>query len=89
MAGAYALARLLLVVALIALILAGGKLIGRDVDVFVAAAFSVLISMPLSYAIFGRLRKKVNSRITAFEADRPRKAPDVIRGGEERASDDR
>lgn len=77
MAGGYALARLLLVAALTGLIATGAKLLDRDVDFFTVAAFSVLISMPLSYAVFGRLRKKVNSRIIAFEADPSRRAPVV------------
>ncbi len=68
--GVYALARLLLVVALTMVISLGGQALGRDVALFVAAGIAVLISLPLSLAVFAPLRRRVNATIVAFEAQR-------------------
>ncbi|QSE87629.1 MULTISPECIES: DUF4229 domain-containing protein [Rhodococcus] len=68
--GVYAIARLLLVAVVAAAIMAVGPLIGRDVDFLIAAVFAVLISMPLSLAVFAAQRKKVNATIAAFDAQR-------------------
>lgn len=68
--GIYAAARLALVVAVATLIIVGGNVFGREIDLFIAAVFAVLISMPVSLAVFARLRKRVNATITAFDAQR-------------------
>ncbi len=56
----YSVARLGLVVVLAVVILFGGKAIGVDVPLIVAALFAVLIALPLSLVLFAKLRKRVN-----------------------------
>ncbi|MGC0365427.1 hypothetical protein ABH922_003411 [Rhodococcus sp. 27YEA15] len=66
----YSVARLLLVVAIGAVIVTGGKLAGVDIPLMVAALFAVLTALPLSLVLFAKLRKKVNVGIAAVDAQR-------------------
>lgn len=66
----YSVARLLLVVAIGALIMGGGKLAGTDVPLIIAALFAVLIALPLSLLLFSKLRKRVNLGIAEVDAQR-------------------
>ncbi|MGF7119852.1 DUF4229 domain-containing protein [Rhodococcus sp. TAF43] len=66
----YSVARLGLVVILLAVILLGGKLIGVEVPWIVAALFAVLIALPLSLVLFSKLRKRVNEDIASVDARR-------------------
>ncbi|MCJ0903856.1 DUF4229 domain-containing protein [Rhodococcus sp. ARC_M6] len=66
----YSVARLLLVVVIGGIIIGGGKLAGTEVPLLVAALFAVLIALPLSLALFGKLRKRVNLGIAAVDAQR-------------------
>ncbi|WP_338481163.1 DUF4229 domain-containing protein [Rhodococcus sp. DN22] len=66
----YSVARLLLVVVIGAVIIGGGKLVGTDVPLIVAALFAVLIALPLSLLLFAKLRKRVNAGIAAVDAQR-------------------
>ncbi|QNG19792.1 DUF4229 domain-containing protein [Rhodococcus triatomae] len=66
----YSLARMLLVVVIAVAILGGAALVGVEVPLLVAAIFAVLIALPLSLALFGKLRGRVNEGIAAFDAQR-------------------
>ncbi|MDI9917248.1 DUF4229 domain-containing protein [Rhodococcus sp. IEGM 1379] len=66
----YSVARLLLVVVIGGIIIGGGKLAGTEVPLLVAALFAVLIALPLSLALFAKLRKRVNLGIAAVDAQR-------------------
>ena len=66
----YSVARLLLVVVIGAIIMFGGKAVGAEVPLLVAALFAVLIALPLSLLLFARLRKRVNVGIAAVDAQR-------------------
>ncbi|MFZ2178874.1 MAG: DUF4229 domain-containing protein [Rhodococcus sp. (in: high G+C Gram-positive bacteria)] len=66
----YSVARLLLVVLIGAIILGVATLVGVEVPLLVAAIFAVLIALPLSLVLFGRLRRRVNAGIAAFDAQR-------------------
>lgn len=66
----YSVARLLLVVAVGAVIIVGGKVAGAEVPLLVAALFAVLIALPLSLLLFAKLRKRVNVGIAAVDAQR-------------------
>ncbi|MBD0861896.1 DUF4229 domain-containing protein [Gordonia sp. zg691] len=74
---AYTFARLLLVVAVAAIILFGGRLVGVEVPFLVAAVFGVLIALPLGMVLFKTLRLKVNGEIAALEASRRSKHDDL------------
>ncbi len=66
----------------------GGKLVGVDVPFLVAAVFGVLIALPLGMYLFKSLRLKVNSEISAIEADRRARHDDLqsrLRGGQVRS----
>lgn len=66
----YSLARMLLVVVIAVIILGGAALVGVEVPLLVAAIFAVLIALPLSLALFGKLRGRVNEAIATFDAQR-------------------
>nr|WP_240945565.1 DUF4229 domain-containing protein [Rhodococcus sp. HNM0569] len=66
----YTLARLLLVVVIAAVILFGGRAVGVEVPLLVGAIFAVLIAMPLSLVLFSSLRRRVNTAIAGFDAQR-------------------
>lgn len=66
----YSVARLLLVVVLGAVIIGGGRLLGVDVPLLVAAIFAVLIALPLSLVLFSKLRIRVNKGIAAVDEQR-------------------
>ncbi|GAB91048.1 DUF4229 domain-containing protein [Gordonia rhizosphera] len=66
----YTVARLGLVVALAAVIMGVGALVGVQIPLLVAAVFSVLIALPLGMVLFKSLRLRVNSQIAAVDADR-------------------
>ena len=68
--GLYAAARLVLVLVVATLVVVGADLLGRDVELIVAAVFAVLISMPISLAVFAPLRRRINATVTAFDAQR-------------------
>lgn len=66
----YTVARLGLVVALVALILGAAALVNVEVPLIVAALFAVLIALPLSMVLFKTLRTRVNQDIAAVDAKR-------------------
>lgn len=74
----YTLARLLMVVALTAVIVGVAKLVQVDVPLIVAALFALLIAMPLSMTLLKGLRTKVNQDIAAVDAKR-RKDKEALR----------
>ena len=76
---AYIGARLILVAIITGAILGGGALLGQTVPVIVAAAFGVLIALPLGLLLFKSLRIKVNSRIVAYDDERARRRDEVQR----------
>lgn len=68
---AYLVARLLLVVVLTAVILAGGHLLGvRDFPLVVALLFALVIALPLGIWIFTPLRRRATASIAAFDERR-------------------
>lgn len=82
----YTAARLILVVALAAVIYFVGKLVGVDVPVLVAAVFGVLIALPLGMVLFKTLRLRVNDQIARVDAERSARQADIksrLRGGDE------
>jgi hypothetical protein len=71
--GFYALARLLLVVALTGLIYGVARLVGiGDFPVYIAAVFALVIAMPLGIWIFTPLRRKATASLAAFHDRRRR-----------------
>ncbi|NDK89868.1 DUF4229 domain-containing protein [Gordonia desulfuricans] len=80
----YTVARLVLVVALAAIIWGVGKLAGVDVPVLVAAVFGVLIALPLGMVVFKKLRVRVNNQIAIVDGQRRARHEDLqsrLRGG--------
>ncbi|GAB11741.1 hypothetical protein GOARA_088_00040 [Gordonia araii NBRC 100433] len=74
---AYVGARLVLVVILAAAIMGIGELAGQTVPLIVAAAFGVLIALPLGLLLFKSLRRNVNTRIEAYEEERSRRRQEL------------
>ena len=69
----YVLARLLLVVALTAVIFGVGHLLGlRDFPLVVALLFALVIALPLGIWIFAPLRRRATASIAAFDERRRR-----------------
>ncbi|MFC7449252.1 DUF4229 domain-containing protein [Rhodococcus daqingensis] len=68
--GLYTLARLGLVVVIAAIILGVSQLVDVDVPLLVALIFAVIIALPLSLVLFGKLRTRVNEEISAVDAKR-------------------
>lgn len=68
--GLYTLARLGLVVVIAAIILGVSQLVNVDVPLLVALIFAVIIALPLSLVLFGKLRTRVNEEISAVDAKR-------------------
>lgn len=66
----YSLARMLLVAAIAGIILGGASLVNVEVPLLVAAIFGVLIALPLSLVLFGKLRERVNESIAVIDAQR-------------------
>ncbi|PEG39711.1 hypothetical protein CQY20_09155 [Mycolicibacterium agri] len=70
---AYMGARLLLVVALTAVIFGGGRLLGiRDFPLVVALLFAIVIALPLGIWLFAPLRRRATASIAAFDERRRR-----------------
>ena len=68
---AYTLARLLLVVALTAVIYGGGHLLGvRNFPLIIALLFAIVIALPLGIWIFAPLRKRATASIAAVDERR-------------------
>ncbi|WP_020791027.1 DUF4229 domain-containing protein [Gordonia sp. NB41Y] len=80
----YTVARLVLVVALAAIIWGVGKLAGVDVPLLVAAVFGVLIALPMGMVVFKKLRVRVNNQIAIVDGQRRARHEDLqsrLRGG--------
>lgn len=75
--GLYTVARLVLVVAIATIIWGVGALAGVDVPIVVAAVFGVLIALPLGMVVFKSLRLRVNTQISAVDAQRRRRHDDL------------
>lgn len=73
----YSAARLLLVIAIAAVIIGIGFLVDVEVPVLVAAVFAVLISLPLSLVLFKSLRVRVNESIAGVDEGRRRARADL------------
>ena len=70
---AYVLARLLLVVALTALIFGAGHLLGlRDFPLVVALLFALVIALPLGIWVFAPLRRRATAGLAAVDERRRR-----------------
>lgn len=70
---AYVAARLVLVVAVAAVILGVGHLLGvRDFPVVVALLFAIVIALPLGIWLFAPLRRRATESIAAMDARRRR-----------------
>ena len=86
---AYALARLLLVVALTAVIFGAGHLLGvRDFPLVVALLFAIVIALPLGIWVFAPLRRRATASIAVVDEQR-RKDREQLRArlrGEETGS---
>ncbi len=68
---AYVLARLLLVVALTAVIFGAGHLLGvRDFPLVVALLFAVVIALPLGIWMFAPLRRRATASIAVLDERR-------------------
>ena len=87
----YVLARLLLVVALTAVIFGAGHLLGvRDFPLVVALLFALVIALPLGIWMFAPLRRRATASIAVFD-ERRRKDREQLQArlrGDETASDD-
>jgi hypothetical protein len=87
---AYVVARLLLAVALTALIFGAGHLLGvRDFPLVVAFLFAVVIALPLGIWIFAPLRRRATASIAVFD-ERRRKDREQLQArlrGEDASSD--
>ncbi|MGI5222805.1 DUF4229 domain-containing protein [Nocardia sp. CA-290969] len=68
----YTLARLVLVVLLTVVILAGAAVVSVQIPLVVAILFAIVIAMPLSLTLFKGLRAQVNSDIAAVDERRRR-----------------
>ncbi|WP_067567058.1 DUF4229 domain-containing protein [Nocardia sp. NBC_01503] len=68
----YTVARLGLVVVLAAIIMGVAAIVHVDIPLIVAALFALLIAMPLSMALFKKLRTQVNKDIAAVDEKRRR-----------------
>ncbi len=67
----YVLARLLLVVALTAVIYGAGHLLGvRDFPIVVALLFAMVIALPLGIWMFAPLRRRATASIAALDERR-------------------
>ena len=67
----YVLARLLLVVALTAVIFGAGHLLGvRDFPLVVALLFAVVIALPLGIWVFAPLRRRATASISVLDERR-------------------
>lgn len=73
----YTVARLALVVAVAAIIMGVGALVGVEVPLLVAAVFGVLIALPLGLVLFKKLRLRVNSQIAAVDDARRARHDDL------------
>ena len=83
----YTVVRLGLVVVIAAAIIGIALLFGVKVPILVAAAFGVLIALPLGLVLFKGLRDKVNQQIAAVDADRAARRSDLhsrLRGDDEK-----
>ena len=68
---AYTLARLLLVVALTAVIYGGGHLLGvRNIPLIIALLFAIVSALPLGIWIFAPLRNRATASIAAVDERR-------------------
>ncbi|WP_026917390.1 DUF4229 domain-containing protein [Gordonia shandongensis] len=74
---AYTVARIALVVAIGAVIFYGGRAVGVDVPFVAAAAFGVLVALPLGLLLFKPLRLRVNAQIAAVDARRQAQRDDL------------
>ena len=69
----YAAARLVLVVVLSAIIYAIARLLGvGDFPIYIAAAFALVIAMPLGIWVFAPLRRRATASIAAVDQRRRR-----------------
>ena len=93
---AHALARLLLVVALTAVIFGAGHLLGlRDFPLVVAILFALVIALPLGIWIFAPLRRRATASIAVIDERRrkdreqlqARLRGDETAGGEEASAE--
>lgn len=75
----YTIVRLLLVLALALAVIGIGLLVGVKVPILVAAIVGVLIALPLSMIVFGKLRAQINSDIAEVDAGRREKREDLRR----------
>ena len=68
---AYTLARILLVVALTAVIVGGAHLLGvREFPLVIALLFAIVIALPLGIWLFAPLRKRATASIAAVDERR-------------------
>ncbi len=68
---AYTLARILLVVALTAVIFGGAHLLGvREFPLVIALLFAIVIALPLGIWLFAPLRKRATASISAVDERR-------------------
>lgn len=68
---AYTLARILLVVALTAVIFGGAHLLGvREFPLVIALLFAIVIALPLGIWLFAPLRKRATASIAAVDERR-------------------
>lgn len=74
---AYTVARLVLVVAIAAVIYFVGQAVSVNVPVLVAAVFGVLIALPLGLVLFKPLRLRVNDQIARVDAERSARRDDL------------
>lgn len=69
----YAVARLLLAVALFGVIYGVSQLIGLDdIPLYVAAAFAIVIALPLGIWLFAPLRRRATARLAVVDERRRR-----------------
>lgn len=84
--GLYAGARLLLVIALSAVIFGAAHLLGlREFPLVIAVLFAIVIALPLGIWVFSPLRRRATESIAAAGAQRRRdreQLQDRLRGGE-------
>ena len=70
---AYAAARLLLAVALSAVIYGIARLLGvADFPIYIAVVFAIIIALPLGIWLFAPLRRRATAGIAAFDERRRR-----------------
>lgn len=68
----YALARLLLVIAVSVLIYTVGRLVVADFPLAVAVIFALIIALPLGIWVFGPLRRRATASVAAVSERRRR-----------------